>query len=264
MKGKTISIHSSRGGTGKTVIATNLAIALASKGANVALLDMDFRAPSLSIVFANRINQPVSCWLNDYLDNRCATTQAVIELKTGSAGKLLLGLANPSVDAITAITEKSRDWEVTALKKLFALKKYLTEEKGVDYCILDTSPGIQYSSVNAAVASDATIMVTTLDSIDIEGVKNLILDLYDNVAKNTFILLNKVSPETTPLSCTKESQLIKNTEEMLGHKVIGLIPCYCQVLQAGRASFLVENYSLPFTKTILGIVANLEQFFREK
>lgn len=46
MAGKTIAIHSSRGGTGKSVIATNLAIILARRGLNVALLDLDFRAPS--------------------------------------------------------------------------------------------------------------------------------------------------------------------------------------------------------------------------
>ena len=48
---KVICIHSSRGGTGKTLIALNIAATYASMGKSVALLDLDFRAPSLYTVF---------------------------------------------------------------------------------------------------------------------------------------------------------------------------------------------------------------------
>ena len=58
-KGRVISIHSSRGGTGKTVIATNLAAIYANKGLNVALLDLDFRAPTLAAVFSKTIKRPI-------------------------------------------------------------------------------------------------------------------------------------------------------------------------------------------------------------
>ncbi|MEJ2724265.1 MAG: P-loop NTPase, partial [Deltaproteobacteria bacterium] len=64
MRGKAISIHSSLGGTGKTVIAVNLAVILAKKGFKIAILDLDFRAPSLATVFSEGFETPVKCWLN--------------------------------------------------------------------------------------------------------------------------------------------------------------------------------------------------------
>ncbi len=51
MKDKVISLHSSRGGTGKTIIATNLAAIYAKRGLNIALLDLDFRAPVSELCF---------------------------------------------------------------------------------------------------------------------------------------------------------------------------------------------------------------------
>lgn len=260
MRGKTFTIHSSRGGTGKTVIATNLAVALANKGSNVALLDMDFRAPSLSMVFSKQINKPIKYWLNDYLENRCITRQAVIELpQTGLKGKMFLSLANPAVDAITNIMEKSRDWEVRALKKIFSLRSFLFDEMNVDYCLFDTSPGVQYSSVNAAVASDLSIVVTTLDLLDMDGAKRLLLDLYDSIAKKTIVLLNKVFPETSPWSEDKRQELKRATEVALRHEIIGIIPCYCRVLQAGRISFLAEDRPFqPFLKNLDDVASKLQ------
>ena len=64
MKGKVIALHSSRGGTGKTTIATNLAVDYAREGMNVALLDLDFRAPSLFGVFSNTLKKSMRYWRN--------------------------------------------------------------------------------------------------------------------------------------------------------------------------------------------------------
>ena len=77
MNKKCISIHSSRGGTGKSLLATNLAVLYAKKGLNVALLDLDFRAPSLEGIFSKAIPNPVDCWLNDYLNGRCSPQHAL-------------------------------------------------------------------------------------------------------------------------------------------------------------------------------------------
>src|SRR3990170_8346801 len=112
MRKKAISIHSSRGGTGKTVIATNLAAIYAIKGLNVALLDLDFRAPSLVDVFSKGIRDPVEHWLNDFLDGRCKAEQALIDVSGAYRlkGKFLLGLANPAIEAIRNVMEKSRAW----------------------------------------------------------------------------------------------------------------------------------------------------------
>jgi len=261
MKDKAISIHSSRGGTGKTMIATNLAAIYASKGLNVALLDLDFRAPSLADVFSRGIRDPVRHWLNDFLDGKCKAEQVLIDVSEAYhlKGKLLLGLANPAMGAIRNMMEKSRAWEVTAVKRLFSLRSTFFSDMKMDCCIFDTSPGIQYTSINAVITSDISVIVTTLDSLDLKGVENMLVELYDALSKTTVVLINKVFPETRVWSSERQKDLISRLEKTLKHPVIGAIPCYCEVLQAKRTSILAVDMPYhPFLRNLEEVVERLE------
>jgi MinD-like ATPase involved in chromosome partitioning or flagellar assembly len=215
LKGKVVSFHSSRGGTGKTIIATNLAALCAKKGLNVALLDMDFRAPSLRTVFSKAIKHPSGFWLNDYMDGQCTVSQVVVDVSTayGLDGRLLVGMANPSPEAVRGWAEKSRDWEVSAVKRLFSMRAVLFDEMNIDCCFFDTTPGIQHSSINAIAASDITVVVATLDMIDLEGVENMLQQFYDVFEKRSAIVVNKVFPELRTLSDQKQSELVERLEE---------------------------------------------------
>ena len=237
---KCISIHSNRGGTGKTLLATNLAALYAQNGLNVALLDLDFRAPSLVGVFSKVTNPSPQRYLNAYLDGRCAPEAAMIEVSSiyGFKGKFFVSFANPDIHVIRGMMDKSRSWEVTAVKRLFSLRSKLFNEMGVDCCIYDTSPGIQYTSVNAAVSADLSVIVTTLDSLDLLGTKNLLLDLYDAFERKSVILLNKVFPRNRSWSAEEKANLIAEMEGALGRSIIGAIPCYCDVLKADRSKIL--------------------------
>ncbi len=251
--GKCISIHSSRGGTGKTMLATNLAILYAQQGQNVAFLDLDFRAPSLMGVFSKAIKSPIECYLNTYFDGRCPAEAAVVDISEtyGLKGKLLVGFSNPDVTVIRNMAEKSQAWEASAMKKLFSLRSKLMDDMGIDYCIYDTSPGVQYTSVNAAVSADLSIIVTTLDSLDMQGTQNMLTDLYDAFEKKTVILLNKVFPEIHALSDKGKADMIHLVEKSLNRSVLGAIPCYCGVLQADRSKILaIEEPTHPFVKSL--------------
>lgn len=261
MSKKTITIHSSRGGTGKTVLATNLAVILAKKGQKVALFDLDFRAPSLDGVFSNIIKKPTDYWLNDFLSGQCKINQILNDVTTqlGLKGKLLIGLANPSIEAIRNTIDKSRSWEVTVVKRLFSMRKTLFKDFNTDYIILDTSPGMQYSSINAAVSSDISIIVSTNDEVDLKGLKNLINDLYLELDKKTLVLINKIFPETIYTTQKNEKEEIEKIEEQLESAIIGVIPCYCDVLQAKRSTIMVlEKPNHPFTKKLEDIAKILE------
>ena len=263
MRKKVISIHSSRGGTGKTVIATNLAAIYAIKGLNVALLDLDFRAPSLVDVFSKGMKDPVRYWLNDFLDGRCKAEQALTDVSEAYRlkGRLLLGLANPAIEAIRNVMEKSRAWEVTAVKRLFSLRSALFDNMNVDCCIFDTSPGVQYTSINAVVSSDISVVVATQDSLELKGLENMLVELYDAFAKRTVVLINKVFPETRVWSSEKQKNFTRKLEKNLKHPIIGVIPCYCDVLQAKRTSLLaVDKPYHPFLRNLKEVAEKLECF----
>ena len=135
----------------------------------------------------------------------------------------------------------------------------LFENLDIDYCILDTSPGVQYASINAVVSSDISVVVATLDSLELKGLQNMLVELYDAFAKKTVVLINKVFPETRVWSDTEQKNVINKIEKLLRHPVIGVIPCYCDVLQAKRTSLLaVEKPNHPFLRNLKEVAEKLE------
>ena len=257
--GKVITIHSYRGGTGKTSVAANVAACLSQSGKNTCLVDLDFRAPSLNTMF----DYKPEYWINDYLEGRCEIDSAVVNIsdKIGLDGKLLIGFANPDVNVAREIMEKGKKWHLTTFQKLIKAKEDLFGN-GVEYLIFDTSPGIHYSAVNAIVASEDVIVVTTAYKSDLDGISNLISGVYELLEKDASILMNKVAPEDA--TAGEEDRIKKWLEDEYELNVIGLIPCYCDVLNFGglvfeqpSSVFIMEQPDHPFSKAIEGIVQKL-------
>ena len=95
------------------MLSVNLAMIFADKGKKVCLLDLDFRAPSLSSTFNNNNK----CWVNDYLNKACKVENILTDCtpKYIKSGRLFVGLADPSTEAIREMSAKDRKWEMEAL-----------------------------------------------------------------------------------------------------------------------------------------------------
>jgi len=255
---KMISIHSSRGGTGKSLISSNITAILASEGRNVALLDFDFRAPSLLTIF--QAKQSAKNWINSYLDGKARLEEVMVDLtyRYKTKGKLYVGFANPSMEAMREIARKDRKWQMRALKKVMSMKEELADRLGVDIVIADTSPGVQYSSVNAVVSSDVSIIVSTLDTLDLEGVQRMIEDLYLPFEKKTYILVNKARPHMF-VSDEGRATLVKDVSSKFSQPLIAIIPCYCDLLLAERISlFALDHPNHPFTWALIEVTRRIE------
>jgi len=255
------SVHSSRGGTGKTVIAVNLAMALLKKGYSVSLLDLDFRAPSLFYIFREGINSPVKYWLNDFFTGQCGLNKVLMEINRifNAEDGFYVGFANPSLYAIRHMMGKGALFQVSALKKLYRLRSFLLNELDVDYVIYDTSPGIQYSSINAITSSDLCMIVSTSNPVDIEGTRTMLSEFYEIFEKKTVILINKAFPETD-LPQVEMSGMVSLFDQEK-HEVLGTIPCYCNVLRSkGDYLLILKSPNHPFIKKIEEIADKLVKF----
>jgi len=85
-------------------------------------------------------------------------------------------------------------------------------------------------------------------------------DLYDALSKKTAVLVNKFSTEMKLQSNEDQNILTSKLEEMFKHPVIGMIPCYCDVLQAERTSLLaVEKPSHLFIRKLEEVADKLEK-----
>lgn len=253
-----MAVHSYKGGTGKTLLSINVATMYAKKGKNVCLLDLDFRAPSLQAAFKAEGN---GYWLNDYLNGVCEIKRVLIDLShlRDGNGKFLVGLANPATEAIREMSAKDRKWEMRALGRLLSLRNSLLNDMHLDYLILDTSPGLQYSSINAIVSADVALVVTSLDTSDIKGTQRMTHELYDLFEKKTGIVVNKVPAEM--LSTAEKENFSKHFNDLHNLPVFDAIPCFCDVLRAGGTYiFAEEKPEHPFTKTLERIAAKIEKF----
>jgi septum site-determining protein MinD len=249
---KILAVHSYKGGTGKTLLSINIAAAFAKQGKKVCLFDLDFRAPSLATLLKTDKSE---YWMNDYLNGVCEINKVLVDLsgRIDNGGTLFVGLANPSTEAIRDMTAKDRKWEMRALGRLLALRTSLLNEEEFDYLILDTSPGLQYSSINAIVSADLVLVATTFDRSDVDGTKRMLRELYDLFEKKTEIVLNKVLDGSMK---TGRDEMKSKMKEVYQVPLLGIIPCFCDVLKAeGGLIFAQDKPDHPFTK-ILEEMAN--------
>ncbi len=66
-----VSIHSYRGGTGKSNLTANLAYLLTASGKRVAVVDTDIQSPGIHIIF-NVEQKKLNYCLNDFLWRKCS------------------------------------------------------------------------------------------------------------------------------------------------------------------------------------------------
>jgi MinD-like ATPase involved in chromosome partitioning or flagellar assembly len=215
-----IMVHSYRGGTGKTLLATNLAASY-SKKEKVCLLDYDFSAPALHGIFKV---PPPDFWINDFLNGDCEIDEVICEVYPN----LYVGMACPDAEAIRDMVGKSRNWETEALNKTVSLKATLTE-MGFNKIIFDTPPGLAYSAINAVIASDIVVLVMRMESMDILGTKEMMRGVYELLEKPSVVAVNMVTP-------TQQKVLTPTLEKIFGEQILGYIPCLCEV-----KSFIAEG-----------------------
>jgi len=245
---KTLAFHSYKGGTGKTSLVVNLGAVYAKQGANVCILDYDFRAPSLNVLFKEK----PKLWLNDYLDGNCGINDVIVDesAKYDLRGKLWVGFANPSLEALKDVMSKDRRWEVKALSKTLAGKKEIIAEKKVDYLIFDTSPGAQYSSINALAGADIVSLVMKADEFDLEGTKELSKGVYEALGRKSGVVLNKIPLEQIAASGGRE-RFGKEIEANVGLPLVGLIPCMCELMAAGgKTIYTLDKPDHAFSRSI--------------
>lgn len=240
-----LMVHSYRGGTGKTLLATNLAAAYAKNG-KVCLLDYDFSAPSLQGLL--KVPEP-DFWINDLLNGECEIDEVVTEVYPN----LYVGMANPDAEAIRDIVGKSRSWQTEALQYTVCLKETLAEE-GFDKVIFDTPPGLAYSAVNAVIASDVVALVMRLESIDILGTKETMKGVYDLLEKPTFIVVNMVLP-------AQKAALSSELEKIFVDQPIAYVPCLCDVKgYIAKGQQILIDEKLEYSEAILKVSHELEKY----
>ncbi|WP_440952878.1 tyrosine-protein kinase family protein [Methanococcoides sp. FTZ1] len=251
--GITIAVHSSKGGSGKTSFAINLAFAYASAGKNVCLIDADLKAPSLF----NYMFPESDCWLNEVLEGKCAISDALVEVDDDSAspGRLYVGYCNPEIDAVREMSGKDRKWQSKALKHIMNAKKDLFSS-GVDVLIIDTGPGVDFTSVNAIAAADYVLMITKPDKSHQKYMEQVIEGIYLPLSKPYGIVMNKCH--------TGMPVAIAGLNDVKEH-ILATIPCLCDVaIRSDSEVFTVKDPDHSFSKAVFNVISEIDKCLNDE
>ena len=164
---KIISIHSFRGGTGKSNMAANVATLLAAGGQRIGVVDTDIQSPGIHVLFG-MTRETVTRSLNDYLWGRCEIGKAAYDvtprLDEGLAGRVFLIPSSSNPSDIARVMHDGYD--VGLLNQGI---RDLMRELELDELIIDTHPGLNEETLLSIAVCEALAIVMRPDQQDYEG-----------------------------------------------------------------------------------------------
>jgi MinD-like ATPase involved in chromosome partitioning or flagellar assembly len=164
---KIISVHSFRGGTGKSNTTANLATLLAAEGQKVGIVDTDIQSPGIHVLFGlTDDDMPHS--LNDYLWGKCEIQQAALDVtpKLGASLRGQIFLIPSSVKAGEIARVLREGYDVGLLNDGF---RTLIDQMGLDVLMIDTHPGLNEETLLSIAISDALLIILRPDQQDYQG-----------------------------------------------------------------------------------------------
>lgn len=162
-----VSVHSFRGGTGKSNTTANLATMIAATGKRVGIIDTDIQSPGIHILFGLNVEK-AGLTLNDYLWGRCkvedCSYDVTPEAVTKASGKIFLVPSSIKAGEIARILRDG--YNVRLLNEGF---RQLIRALNLDYLFIDTHPGINEETLLSITISSVLIIILRPDRQDFQG-----------------------------------------------------------------------------------------------
>ncbi|NWJ45992.1 MAG: MinD/ParA family protein [Chloroflexi bacterium] len=254
--GKIISIHSYRGGTGKSNITANLAATVAMQRQRVAIIDTDIQSPGIHILFGMDEDDLSPC-LNDFLYGKCSIKEAAHDVTSrlvdsegtdiSGGGKLYL---LPSSIKAGDIARILREGYKAHLLNDGLIE--LIEVLNLDYLFIDTHPGLNDETLLSIAISDDLLLIMRPDRQDYQGTAVTVEVARKLDVENMLMVINKALPEMD------FDGLKHSVEEIYKAEVIAVLPSSDDLIRAGSAGlFSLKNPQHPFSQGITAIAARL-------
>ena len=172
---KTITVYSTRGGSGKTMTSSTIAKALAGQGYKTVIIDGDIEAPSLSYLLASgkQINEMES-WTS-YLDQPDAKISEAVQ-KTENANLYAVYTVDPEMGKRN-LQRADRSWWEGALRKSILAQAELYK-MGFDFIVVDNQSGISLNSVNNMIYADVSVLVIRPANYGANATQSFVHEMY--------------------------------------------------------------------------------------
>jgi len=248
---KIISVHSFRGGTGKSNTTANISALLAMDGSRVGVVDTDIASPGIHVLFNLDETEMVHS-LNDYLWGKCPIEDAAHDV-TGHIGGEIKGqifLIPSSIKAGEIARILREGYDVGLLNDGF---RDVVDKLKLDYLLIDTHPGLNEETLLSIAISNALVIILRPDSQDYQGTAVTV-----DVAKKLdvpkmLMLVNKV-PSQFDLEDVRT-----RVEQTYDATVAAVLPHSDEMMTlASSGIFSIQYPDHPMTKGLKSLVDQLK------
>ena len=247
---KIISIHSFRGGTGKSNTTANVAALLAARGLRVGVVDTDIASPGIHVLF-HLEEEAMKHSLNDYLWGKCdiADTAHDVTPNLGASvtGKVYLIPSSMKPGEIARFLREGYD--VGLLNDGF---QSLIEVLNLDVLLIDTHPGLNEETLLSIAISDALAIIMRPDNQDYQGTSVTVEVARKLEVPRLVIVVNKV-----PQSFS-EADVKARVEKAYNCEVAAVVPHSDEMMiLASGAIFAMQFPNHPITEKLKAVTAKL-------
>lgn len=193
---KTITFYSYKGGVGRSLALSNIAIRLSEFNKKVCVLDFDLEAPGLQYKFKNYTKTPIKKGIVEYIHNFSCEENIPEKIKDYS---VILNPKNKMFEPINFIPAGDTDigeyWKKLSMinwsdlfysengngiKLFLDLKAKIQEEFNPDFLLIDSRTGItDIAGITLRVLADEVVVFAANNEENIYGSKKIIKSLLD-------------------------------------------------------------------------------------
>lgn len=246
-----VSVHSFRGGTGKSNSSANLAALIAQTGKRVAIVDTDIQSPGVHVLFGFD-ETTAQRTLNDYLYGECQIDEAAVDVShhvkdLPPGGSLHLVPSSIKAGDIAKVLRQGYDVEL--LNEGF---RTLVGRLDLDVLIIDTHPGLNEETLLSITISDTLLLILRPDRQDYQGTA-VTVDIARRLqVPNLMLLVNKV-PSSADLA-----KVAADVSSAFAAQVGGVLPLSEEIVtNASGGLFSQTNPDHPWTTTLRSVAAQL-------
>jgi MinD-like ATPase involved in chromosome partitioning or flagellar assembly len=245
-----ISIHSFRGGTGKSNTTANLAALLAAQGRRVGVIDTDIQSPGIHVLFGLSGDE-IYASLNDYLwhgrDIKDAAQDVTAQLDSAGGGRLFLIPSSVKPGEITRVLREGYD-----AQRLTEGLRRLVDALALDVLLIDTHPGLNEETLLSLVISHALVVVMRPDQQDYEGTGITVKVAQSLQVPRLMIVVNKAPP------ILDAGAIAARVEQAYGCPVAAVLPHSDEMMNLASAGIFVLRYpDHPLTALYQQVAARL-------
>ncbi|MEO0985344.1 MAG: MinD/ParA family protein [Cyanobacteria bacterium J06639_14] len=231
---KVVSIHSYRGGTGKSNFTANLSTTVAQQGHRVAVVDTDLPSPGIHNLFGLEPEQTTAT-LNTYLWGETSIESAAYDVSARmgiqGSGKLFLVPSSMQADNIARVLKDSYD--VKLMNEGF---RTLVKTLELDYLFIDTHPGLSKETFLSIAISHVLLLILRPDKQDYQGTAVTVDIARQLKVRKMLLAINKAHSKLN-LDVLKQK-----VEETYSETVAGVFPLSEDIAQLASEGVFCIKY----------------------